>query len=104
MNSFLDLPQSPLETADVVLVPLPFEATVSYAAGTAAAPAAIWEATAQVEFWDEELEFDLAGLKYHTTNRIEPQIHEPPESYLLRVERTARELHRQAGLVIGIGA
>ena len=38
---FLDLPDNPAEDADVLLLPLPFEGTVSYGAGTADGPAAI---------------------------------------------------------------
>lgn len=42
------------ETAKVVLVPVPFEATVSYGDGTANGPAAILEASKQVDLFDVE--------------------------------------------------
>lgn len=42
------------ESARVVLVPVPFEATVSYRAGTAGGPAAILEASRQVDLYDLE--------------------------------------------------
>jgi len=41
-----------VEDAEVVVVPVPWEVTVSYASGTAQGPAAIKEATAQVDLWD----------------------------------------------------
>ncbi len=47
------LPFSP-EESRVVLVPVPWEATVSYGAGTAAGPAAILAASRQVDLFDRE--------------------------------------------------
>jgi agmatinase len=57
-EGFLGLPSadaaSPGE-ADAVIVPFGLEASVSYGGGTARGPAAILEASAQVELFDEEL-------------------------------------------------
>ena len=47
------LPFTP-EEARVVLVPVPWEATVSYGAGTAGGPAAILKASRQVDLLDRE--------------------------------------------------
>lgn len=49
------LPFSP-EDAELILIPLPWEATVSYRAGTARGPAAIIEASVQVDLEDPEFE------------------------------------------------
>lgn len=48
------LPHAPDE-AQVVLIPVPFEATTSYRAGTAGGPAALLEASKQVDLFDGEL-------------------------------------------------
>ena len=48
------LPFTP-EEAQVVVVPVPWEVTVSYRAGTAEAPAAIHEASLQVDLYDPDL-------------------------------------------------
>lgn len=48
------LPFSP-EEARVVVLPVPWEATVSYRAGTAGGPAAVLEASRQVDLHDEEV-------------------------------------------------
>lgn len=48
------LPFTP-EQAKVVLVPVPFEATTSYGAGAADGPAAILEASKQVDLFDVEI-------------------------------------------------
>lgn len=100
---FLDCPNSALSAADVCIVPLPFEGTVSYGSGTASAPAALIAATAQVELWDDEIEFDLQQLRYHTTTFIIPEPDEPADVYLQRVEEQCGEYFSENRLTIGIG-
>lgn len=61
-EGFLGLPEE-LEdprSARVVVLPIPFEATVSYESGTRGGPAAIIAASRQVELYDEELESEPA--------------------------------------------
>lgn len=48
-------PGVPFDKARVVILPVPYEATVSYGAGTAMGPARILQASHQVEFYDEQL-------------------------------------------------
>jgi agmatinase len=57
--TFLDLPPCPLEKADAVIVPVPFERTVSYGGGTMRGPAAIIAASCQIETFDEETLVDF---------------------------------------------
>ncbi|MBL4850612.1 MAG: agmatinase family protein [Planctomycetes bacterium] len=45
---------TPLESAGVLIVPVPFEATTSYGRGTARGPAAILEASDQLDLFDLE--------------------------------------------------
>ncbi len=53
-GTFLDLePLNPRE-AEVIIVPIPYEATTSYGAGARYGPEAILAASRQVELWDEE--------------------------------------------------
>ncbi|HKO58862.1 MAG TPA: agmatinase family protein [Thermoanaerobaculia bacterium] len=47
------LPFAP-DDARVVVVPVPFEATTSYGGGTSAGPAAVFEASKQVDLFDQE--------------------------------------------------
>lgn len=54
----LEPEQSSLETAGVVVVPAPFEATSSYGAGSEDGPGAILEASRQVEYYDCALGFE----------------------------------------------
>jgi agmatinase len=102
---FLDIPEAGAAEADVILLPLPFKGTVSYGHGTAEGPRAIWEASGQIEDLDDELDFDLFSVKYHSAPEVAPNEDEEPESYLARVAEAARALHRDypAGLIFGIG-
>ena len=65
-NAFLDLPDeyAQPDNARFCVLPLPHEQTVSFGKGTAAGPAAILEASAQVELFDEQFlrEFYHAGI------------------------------------------
>jgi agmatinase len=56
-NNFLGLEPafSDYKSARTAILPLPYEATTSYGAGTKRGPAAIIKASQQVEFFDEEL-------------------------------------------------
>jgi agmatinase len=58
-NQFLPVPAALLEAADVVMVPLPLEKTVSYGTGTAGGPQAILEASSQIELYEEETGLDF---------------------------------------------
>jgi len=50
-NNIYGLPFTP-EEADLVIIPVPWEVTVSYSAGTADGPAAVYEASYQVDLYD----------------------------------------------------
>jgi agmatinase len=52
----IDFPFTDPETATVAIVPCPYEGSVSYGTGTAAAPAAIIEASQYLELYDEVLD------------------------------------------------
>ena len=52
--NFLDLRSLPVKEAEAVILPIPYEATVTYGAGTREGPEAILAASRQVELWDEE--------------------------------------------------
>jgi agmatinase len=51
---FLSLPNAPTDQANVLILPVPLERTVSFKPGTAKAPGAILEATDQLEFFEED--------------------------------------------------
>ncbi|HUX01989.1 MAG TPA: arginase family protein, partial [Phycisphaerae bacterium] len=54
------------ESAHIVVLPVPFEATTSYGTGTRGGPDAILIASRQVETFDPESQKDLADAPIHT--------------------------------------
>jgi agmatinase len=98
---FLDLPPCPLEEAEVVVLPLPLERTVSYGRGTATGPRAVLAASGQIEFFDEEMEVDLdRAPRIHTADEVAPG-EMPVERYLEEVSRRVRALGPR--LVVSLG-
>jgi len=70
-DQFLGLPPRKAEDADAVVLPLPFERTVSYGNGTWRAPRAIVDASCQLEQFDEETLVDFeTGPLIHTAPAI----------------------------------
>ncbi len=53
-SQFLAMPDAPVDEADVLLLPIPLERTVSFKPGTADGPKAILETTEQLEFYEED--------------------------------------------------
>ena len=58
----LEPEQAAWEGADVVILPVPYEATVSYQGGTKRGPAAILEASRYIELYDQELDAEPADV------------------------------------------
>ncbi len=57
------------DESDVVILPIPYEATVCYIPGTAKGPKAIIDASIQLEDFDVELGYEINDkVKIHTTN------------------------------------
>jgi agmatinase len=54
----LDEAASAFDSAGVVILPVPYESTVSYGAGTGAGPQAIIDASRYIELYDQELDAD----------------------------------------------
>lgn len=63
-GAFLDLPPvaSAYDTSSAVVLPLPYEASVSYGGGTASGPEAIIAASQQVELYDPRLDCEPAMI------------------------------------------
>src|SRR5690606_22635696 len=82
---FLGLDGVAASEADVLLLPVPFEGTVSYGKGTASAPAEILNASEQIEIWDEELDFTLDSLSYSVDRPVFPTEGDTPGTFLVRL-------------------
>jgi agmatinase len=51
---FLEMPNAQVDEADILVLPVPLERTVSWKPGTAGAPEAIMEASDHLEFYEED--------------------------------------------------
>jgi agmatinase len=103
-RNFLDLagPNADAATAAVHVLPIPLEQTVTWGRGTAAGPAAIIEASTQVELYDREFDAEPA-LEYgiHTLPALEL-----PNGILDAVEAIEAAVVAAAGrakLLVGLG-
>jgi agmatinase len=72
ISSFISLPNSPIESADVLILPVPYEGTVTYNRGTARGPAAILSASAQLEFYEEDA--DWCPTEYLKVSVLPPAV------------------------------
>ncbi len=91
------------EESKVVVVPVPYDSTTSFRAGTREAPVAVINASRQVEFYDEELEtevYDKVGI--HTLNEIMPNM-EGPRHQIEVVRRVILEMMEAAKFPVIIG-
>jgi len=75
----------------IVIVPAPYEGTVSYGGGTSKGPQAILEASLQVETRDEETGIDLENLSY-SLGAVVPGEGVLAEEYAQRMEDAVRPL------------
>lgn len=64
---------SGFEPARVLVLPISYEGTVSYGAGTGAGPAAIVEASRNMELYDEETDAEVYKIGIHTLDGVEPE-------------------------------
>jgi len=79
----------PPEKAQYAVLPVPYEGTVSYMKGTALGPAAVIDASTQVEEFDEELLGDFCGAGVLTLPAVTAA--DTPEEMMSRIALAARD-------------
>jgi len=94
---------SAYKTSKVVILPLPYDLTASYMKGAAGGPAAIIEASPQLEWYDEEIDKEI----YKSTGicTLEPLgiTRQKPEEMARTVEKKTLQLLDDNKFVVGIG-
>jgi agmatinase len=99
---YFDLPPpSSDENSKVAIIPVPFEVSVSYGEGTANAPAAILEASHQVEFYDEELGCEPCDVGISTENPV--SVEGEPATVLERIESKVADITKKGKLPLVLG-
>lgn len=76
-------------TAKILVWPVPYEKTVSYGSGTATGPAAIIEASRNMELYDEELGRETARVGIHTLPAADCDLEPGPMMQSLETQASA---------------
>jgi agmatinase len=103
-DNFLGLPEvhSAFDHARVLVLPMPFEATVSYGGGTQNGPAAIIAASQQVELYDREFDTEPASdYGVHTLEALD--LPADPEQAVKRIATAVEQAAASGKLVVGLG-
>ena len=86
----------------MLVLPIPLEATVSYVGGTAKGPAAIIEASQQVELYDREHDCEPA-LDYGVHTLAPLDLPDDPEAAVDRIAEGIAAASASGKLVVGLG-
>lgn len=103
-DNFLGLPPevAAFDAARVLVLPLPFEATVSYGAGTAQGPQAIITASQQVELYDREVDAEPA-MAYGVHTLDAPSLPGDPEAAVAAIAAATQAAAASGKFVVGLG-
>jgi len=103
-TNFLGIPEAEntLESSRVVVLPVPYERTVSYGVGTRNGPSAVLEASHYVELYDDELDEEVARLGIHTLPPWLPERMEP-DACVEGLEGIVSELLARPRFVLTLG-
>ena len=94
------------DTSQVVILPIPYEATTTYRRGCENGPDSILEASQQVEYYDEELDRESGcevGIYTHESIADTRQSSITAEEMLKVTEETVEKLIGDRKFVIGLG-
>ncbi len=103
-DNFLGLPPAASDpaTAGVVILPIPYEASVSYGRGTAQGPRAILTASQQVELYDREWDSEPA-LAWGIHTRPALSLPAEPADVMQTIAAAVAPLAAAGRLVVGLG-
>ena len=96
-----DVPDSGREDADIVILPLCYEAAPYYGEGAGDGPYHILNASAQLEDIDEETLIDWSGLNIHTHPAVVPD--GSPEHAVEQMKQAAEKILRENKFLLTLG-
>lgn len=91
---------SNLDTAKIVIVPVPFDKTTTYQKGSDKGPEALIEASRNLELYDIETGFEVYELGIHTAK---PIVSQTSEAMIANVEKTVEHFLNMGKFVVTIG-
>src|SRR4030042_2002467 len=98
----LSSPYSDLQTARVVILPVPYDSTTEWHSGAREGPRAIIDASQYLELYDLELEQEIHKVGIHTLLPVQPVL-SSPEDMIQRIYQIAKELIKQSKFVVMLG-
>src|SRR3989338_4509190 len=104
ISNFMGLPKEEYPSygkAKVVILPVPFEGTVSYGKGASKGPAAIIKASHQVEFYDIELKKNIYPVGIHTLKAL--KVDKNPEKTNRLVYEKCKHLLKDKKFIVMLG-
>jgi agmatinase len=98
----LKAPFSNFDTAQVVILPLPYDVTSEWHRGSMFGPQAIIEASEYLEMYDQELDIEIFNVGIHTYPSMQIS-NDNPEDMIEKVYQTTCILIKQSKFVISLG-
>ncbi len=83
------------DKAKVVVLPIPYDSTLTYRTGARNGPKAIIDASRNLELYSYELGEDISKMGIYTTDEIAPNLGSP--------EKTVEEIKKEVGIVLDDG-
>lgn len=98
----LSSPYSDLETARVVILPVPYDGTTEWHSGTSKGPQAIIDASPYLELYDIELDQEIHKVGIHTLPPVQPVL-SSPEDMIHSVYQVAKGFIKQNKFMVLLG-
>ncbi|HEX30544.1 TPA: hypothetical protein ENG04_10735 [Candidatus Poribacteria bacterium] len=95
-------PFSRFDSASVLILPVPYEGTTCYGAGTRRGPKAIIDASRSLELYDEEIGEEIYRCGIHTLPEMEPLV-EGPAFMVERISSVVEDLYQTGKLIVLLG-
>jgi len=90
---FQFLPNAPVDEAELLILPVPWESTVCYKPGTAQAPEAIIKAADQLEYYEEDAAWaPMKYMKVCVLEALKPKNSDNEAAFHANLEKVAAEL------------
>jgi len=100
--TFAGLPEISLQKARMVILPIPYECTVSYQVGTKFGPEAIIHASRNMELYDEQLQTEPWKIGLKTLPGLVPERQSPARMARV-IEKTVSSVLAKGKFVISLG-